>query len=214
MNQEIIDILELAIINPKVEAKVIFELISAIPSMNARTISQLAITMADFDSNINPNVYGQLISKKLEDMRSSNLKVSTEGLIRIINKYPFFETGLEKTIQSPSLLLHRLGKSIRGQEEVLSALSNHFYQWQLFWDRAKTGFTMKPSSIPLLIGNTGTGKTFTVQKMANILGAGFITIDASRLVTEGYVGSNISTELISQYQICLMIKRPDYCFFG
>ncbi|MBK7233574.1 MAG: AAA family ATPase [Saprospiraceae bacterium] len=116
--------------------------------------------------------------------------------MHLINKSEAFEAAISKTVQNPYILNHRVSKSVRGQEELVQLLSDYFYQWQLFW---KGRLKSKPASIPLLIGGTGTGKTFTISRFANVMDAGIINIDSSKLVTEGYIGPNISTELISQY---------------
>lgn len=55
---------------------------------------------------------------------------------------------------------------------------------------------VKPLGHRLLIGESGSGKTASIKEAAKYLNAHFISIDASRLTTEGIVGQKITTELI------------------
>lgn len=43
-----------------------------------------------------------------------------------------------------------------------------------------------------ILGNTGTGKTHTLQTLADLLGVPFVSVDATRFTLEGYIGGKIT----------------------
>lgn len=196
LNAKQFQTLEMALINPNLDAKACKTIIDKIQKIDNSIVDNLLLQLsAQPDTNLK-DLTGFILNK-IETLRSDyNLILTNEAVMHLINKSETFEAAISKTIQNPYILQHRVSKAVKGQEELVQLLSDHFYQWQLYW---KGKLKSKPASIPLLIGSSGTGKTFTISRFTDILEAGIINIDASKLVTEGYVGSNISTELISQY---------------
>ncbi|MBP6237614.1 MAG: AAA family ATPase [Saprospiraceae bacterium] len=188
--------LELALINPNLSAKAFTKLFEKINTIDEDVVDKL-LNQLSLPPNNDKNDYREYILNKIETLQTEyNLKLTNEAIKLLIKKSETFEAAIAKTLQNPEILNHRVSRHVRGQEELIGLLSAHFYQWQLFWrGKLKTN----PTSIPLLIGGTGTGKTFTISKFAEALDAGIINIDASKLVTEGYVGPQISTEIVSRY---------------
>lgn len=116
------------------------------------------------------------------------------------NKYP--ELDLHRKIGlTPSKIAKELGQRVKGQTTAVLELSLHLYEYCIYWNQLDSGEEnlIKPHCSPLVLGDSGCGKTYTITSAAHILEAGFINIDCSMLVTEGYVGAKLYTELKLQY---------------
>lgn len=101
---------------------------------------------------------------------------------------------------SPLSLYESLKEHVKGQDKASRQLCMYLYQYELFWTQRKLGKkAIKPTSTRLLIGETGSGKTYSLNIAAKLLDAGFIMVDCSRLVPEGIVGPRLYAELKKQY---------------
>ncbi len=109
------------------------------------------------------------------------------------------EGGLNKNyvdpeeILTPRKIVQELGKYIIGQEEakkaVAVALRNRIRRRKLP-EELKEDVT--PKNI-LMIGPTGVGKTEIARRLANIVKAPFIKIEATRFTEVGYVGKDVQS---------------------
>ncbi len=54
----------------------------------------------------------------------------------------------------------------------------------------------------LLVGPTGTGKTFIVESIAKLLNNPYIIVDAKRYTSNGFSGENVESILVDLYHIC------------
>lgn len=96
-------------------------------------------------------------------------------------------------VLTPAEIVHKLDKHIIGQTEakraVAIALRNR-------WRRSKvTGelrSEIKPKNI-LLIGPTGVGKTEIARRLANLVDAPFIKVEATKFTEIGYVGRDVES---------------------
>ncbi|MGI6215242.1 MAG: ATP-dependent Clp protease ATP-binding subunit ClpX, partial [Christensenellales bacterium] len=70
---------------------------------------------------------------------------------------------------------------------------------RVFSDKRNKDVELKKSNI-LLIGNTGTGKTYLAQTMADILQLPFAIADATSLTEAGYVGEDVENILLRLIQ--------------
>lgn len=103
---------------------------------------------------------------------------------------------------TPLKLADIVSEQVKGQEEAVASLCFYLYEFLCYWsainDANKT--YPRPANSRLLIGETGSGKTFLVNTIAKAIGVAVIKIDASKLVSEGYFGMKLYTEIIQQYE--------------
>ena len=108
------------------------------------------------------------------------------------------ETKFE--LYSPKEIKAHLDKHVIGQDEAKKILSvaiyNHYKRmlstkYNIGNDNpAYKDVTIEKSNI-ILLGNTGTGKTFLVQTIAKMLGVPLFIQDCTKLTESGYVGEDV-----------------------
>lgn len=111
------------------------------------------------------------------------------------------------SIQTPKQLYEILDKYVIGQPEAKKTLSvaiyNHYKRFlmNVFGATAKDGFpeelndvTIDKSNV-LMLGNTGTGKTYMVKTLAKYLGVPCYIADSTKLTESGFVGDDVETVL-------------------
>ncbi|MEZ7982235.1 MAG: ATP-dependent Clp protease ATP-binding subunit ClpX [Cytophagales bacterium] len=120
------------------------------------------------------------------------------------------------TIVNPKKLKKYLDQYIIGQDKIKKILSvavyNHYKR--IKQNKKKDDVIIEKSNI-IILGNTGTGKTYTARTIANIIKVPFCIADATVLTEAGYVGEdveNILTRLLqsSNYNINLAEKGIVY----
>ena len=94
----------------------------------------------------------------------------------------------------PSQIRAHLDEYVIGQENAKIALSvavyNHYKRIsQVQWTE-NSGIEIQKSNI-LMVGPTGSGKTYLVQTLAKVLGVPFAMADATSLTEAGYVGKDV-----------------------
>ena len=96
--------------------------------------------------------------------------------------------------QTPREIVEELDKYIVGQKNakrsVAIALRNRWRSRQLDND------SMKDDIIPkniLMIGSTGVGKTETARRLAKLVKAPFIKVEATKFTEVGYVGRDVES---------------------
>ena len=105
-----------------------------------------------------------------------------------------------KTVKNSRDFYDYLCNTVYGQEHALKKLCLWMFQWNSFWNRTEQNedqIAPPPCNAKLLVGGTGTGKTFMTEQIAKITNTKLIRIDAASLVCTGYVGKNIGTEIVS-----------------
>jgi len=127
------------------------------------------------------------------------------GLNLNINDGEFADTpdeSLDINMYTPHEIKNFLDDYIIGQERAKIALSvavyNH-YKRILNLDDTDDGVEIQKSNI-LLIGPTGSGKTYLAQTLAKILGVPFAIADATTLTEAGYVGEDVENILLKLIQ--------------
>ena len=110
--------------------------------------------------------------------------------------------ALDIKLYTPHEIKHFLDDYIIGQDRAKVALSvavyNH-YKRIMNLDDNDDGVEIQKSNI-LLIGPTGSGKTYLAQTLAKILGVPFAIADATTLTEAGYVGEDVENILLKLIQ--------------
>ena len=91
---------------------------------------------------------------------------------------------------TPQSILQYLNKSIIAQDDAKKEVALTLYYHSLK-DRYQDTKQIQSSAPLMLIGPTGTGKTFIVEQACEFLSVLFIHVDTSSMVSEGIVGYNI-----------------------
>jgi len=98
----------------------------------------------------------------------------------------------------PSEIKARLDEYVIGQEDAKRQLSSAVYY---HYQRIKNQGSFDKSNI-LLVGSTGTGKTYLCKTLAKILNVPFAIADATNLTQAGYVGEDVENILYYLLQNC------------
>merc|ERR1712086_466716 len=106
-------------------------------------------------------------------------------------------------IKKPKYLKKYLNKYIIGQKEAKKTISvgvyNHYKRLNQN-ENYKNEVIIEKSNI-ILIGPTGTGKTYIASTLANILKVPFCITDATLLTEAGYVGEDVESILVRLIQV-------------
>lgn len=97
-----------------------------------------------------------------------------------------------------------LDEYVIGQDEAKKVLAVAVYNhYKRITSRKKLDVEVQKSNI-LMLGPTGSGKTYLAQTMARILGVPFAIADATALTEAGYVGEDVENILLK------LIQAADY----
>ncbi|MCB2829206.1 ATP-dependent Clp protease ATP-binding subunit ClpX [Streptococcus dysgalactiae] len=110
-------------------------------------------------------------------------------------------------VPKPKELLEVLNQYVVGQDRAKCALSvavyNHYKRVSFTESRDDEDVELQKSNI-LMIGPTGSGKTFLAQTLAKSLNVPFAIADATSLTEAGYVGEDVENILLK------LIQAADY----
>ncbi len=116
----------------------------------------------------------------------------------------------EKRIKelTPREIVEALDKYVIGQEEakkvVAIALRNRFRRLQLDKELAEE---VSPKNI-IMIGPTGVGKTEIARRLAKLVNAPFLKVEATKFTEIGYVGKDVESMIRDLMQIAVnMVKK-------
>ena len=105
---------------------------------------------------------------------------------------------------SPSQIKTHLDQYVIGQDEAKKTLSVAVYNhYKRLRQNKKTDVEIQKSNI-LMIGSTGSGKTYLAQSLAKFLGVPFAIADATTLTEAGYVGDDVENILLT------LLQNADY----
>ena len=94
---------------------------------------------------------------------------------------------------TPREIMHELDRYIIGQEEakraVAIALRNRYRRTQLSEEMRNE---ISPKNI-LMIGPTGVGKTEIARRLAKLVNAPFVKVEATKFTEVGYVGRDVES---------------------
>ncbi|HHU02388.1 MAG: ATP-dependent Clp protease ATP-binding subunit ClpX [Christensenellales bacterium] len=142
------------------------------------------------------NEVEQLIAGKNAYICNECVSICGEVLDKVAPKR--FTGKVSRTkLLTPVQLKEELDQYVIGQEKAKRALTvgvyNHYKRIRS--TRRNKDVELKKSNI-LLIGNTGTGKTYLAQTLAEILNVPFAIADATSLTQAGYVGEDVENILL------------------
>ncbi|MCI5793251.1 MAG: ATP-dependent Clp protease ATP-binding subunit ClpX [Lachnospiraceae bacterium] len=109
----------------------------------------------------------------------------------------------EIKLQKPKEIKKFLDEYVIGQDEAKKVLSVAVYNHYKRITGDITDIDVQKSNI-LMIGPTGSGKTYLAQSLAKMLGVPFAIADATTLTEAGYVGEDVENILLK------LIQNADY----
>jgi ATP-dependent HslUV protease ATP-binding subunit HslU len=119
------------------------------------------------------------------------------------------ESGIVKSNLTPREIVNRLNQFIVGQEEakksVAIALRNR-YRRSLLDNKMKDEIT--PKNI-LMIGPTGVGKTEIARRLAKLVGAPFVKVEATKFTEVGYVGRDVESMIRDLVETSVRIVKEE-----
>lgn len=120
----------------------------------------------------------------------------------LIPKYGKTENGYD-TLLKPEEIKEKLDEYVIGQEDAKKTLCVAVYNHYKRIYNTDAGVEFVKSNV-LMVGPTGTGKTFLAQTLAKILDVPFAIADATTLTQAGYVGEDVENILLR------LIQAADY----
>jgi ATP-dependent Clp protease ATP-binding subunit ClpX len=107
------------------------------------------------------------------------------------------ETGMDSKYL-PRKIYEYLNDYVVGQDRVKKTLAVAVYNHYKRIESPELG--MEKSNV-MLIGNTGSGKTYTVQTIAKYLDAPLVIFDSGRITSAGYIGNKSEDVLSTLFQM-------------
>lgn len=117
---------------------------------------------------------------------------------------------LETKPLTPKAIVAELDRHIVGQSEakraVAIALRNRWRRLQLPADLREE---VQPKNI-LMVGTTGVGKTEIARRLAKLVGAPFIKVEATKFTEVGYVGRDVEQIIRDLVDVAVQLVRAEY----
>lgn len=109
-------------------------------------------------------------------------------------------------IGTPEAIRKKLDEFVIGQDEAKTGLSIAFYLHMIRtgvlqpaeFDVSQSDIDSRslPNPMIMLIGPTGSGKTFSVTTLCDLFNVTYVKVDCASLVASGYVGTNLNEALM------------------
>lgn len=113
-------------------------------------------------------------------------------------------SNMDITLYKPQEIKDFLDEYIIGQDEAKKVLSVAVYNhYKRILSKKDMGVEIQKSNV-LMLGPTGSGKTYLAQTLAKILNVPFAIADATTLTEAGYVGEDVENILLK------VIQAADY----
>ncbi|MBR6382612.1 MAG: ATP-dependent Clp protease ATP-binding subunit ClpX [Lachnospiraceae bacterium] len=138
------------------------------------------------------------------DILKLQAKESMEEDLFEASNYEFAKTNLNINLLKPKQIKEFLDDYVVGQEEAKIVLSVAVYNhYKRVTTQADLDVELQKSNI-LMLGPTGSGKTYLAQTLAKIINVPFAICDATTLTEAGYVGEDVENILLK------LIQAADY----
>ena len=159
----------------------------------------------------NPNIHCSFCGKSQDDVKKmiagSDVYICNECIelsTRILEEELKEEQDSEMLeVKTPKEMFAHLNEYVIGQEKAKRALAvavyNHYKRINFTASKIAEDIELQKSNI-LLIGPTGSGKTFLAQTLAKSLNVPFAIADATSLTEAGYVGEVVENILLKLLQ--------------
>lgn len=159
----------------------------------------------------NPNIHCSFCGKSQDDVKKmiagSDVYICNECIelsTRILEEELREEQDSELLeVKTPKEMFDHLNEYVIGQEKAKRALAvavyNHYKRINFTASKIAEDIELQKSNI-LLIGPTGSGKTFLAQTLAKSLNVPFAIADATSLTEAGYVGEDVENILLKLLQ--------------
>ncbi len=103
-------------------------------------------------------------------------------------------------LATPRQIKEHLDQYVIGQDDAKMTLAVAVYNHYKRINQSKKSDVEIQKSNILMIGSTGSGKTYLAQSLAKFLGVPFAIADATTLTQAGYVGDDVENMLLTLYQ--------------
>lgn len=118
----------------------------------------------------------------------------------ILNVEKEEEVSHNAQLATPSQIKAHLDQYVIGQDEAKKTLAVSVYNhYKRISQSKKSDIEIQKSNI-LMVGSTGSGKTYLAQSLAKFLGVPFAIADTTTLTEAGYVGDDVESILLTLLQ--------------
>lgn len=129
----------------------------------------------------------------VEGAEAKICKSCAETVLEELTELVGIATASGKVFKKPHEIKEELDKYVIGQDEAKKILSVAVYNHYKRINR-KSNVDIQKTNV-LMIGPSGTGKTFIIQTLARILDVPLVIADATTLTEAGYVGEDVESIL-------------------
>jgi ATP-dependent Clp protease ATP-binding subunit ClpX len=115
-----------------------------------------------------------------------------------------FNSAANGQIPAPVQIVEALDEYVIGQEEAkktLAIAAHNQYKRLAHREQNPDGIEIEKSNI-LMVGPTGSGKTYLLKNLARVLDVPFVIGDATAMTQAGYVGDDVESVLAALLQSC------------
>lgn len=127
-----------------------------------------------------------------------------QSAYEILNEDTEEEVNYNVQLATPSQIKAHLDQYVIGQDDAKRTLAVAVYNhYKRIKQSKKSDVEIQKSNI-LMIGSTGSGKTYLAQSLAKFLGVPFAIADATTLTEAGYVGDDVENVLLR------LLENADY----
>lgn len=131
------------------------------------------------------------VGNALQIIKMNNESVSSKSVNKL--KSNFTPAGIKEFLDE-----YVIGQD-RAKKSLAVAVYNHYKRIDSFEFKTLDDVEIEKSNI-ILIGSTGTGKTYLAQTLAKFLNVPFAIADATTLTEAGYVGDDVESILVRLLQ--------------
>lgn len=157
---------------------------------------------------------GYVCNDCIEQLHHMNMAIAanSNSLMNDVYEYESLTTSddykvdFDFKVPTPHEIVEYLDQYVIGQEEAKKTLSvavyNHYKRLNQYDNKKDEDNVEIFKSNALMLGPTGSGKTFLVQTISKLLDVPFTIVDATVFTEAGYVGEDVESILTRLLQAC------------